>query len=377
VVFREYPFSVVEGIDLGKYTVLGSPLGKQVFGPIFSMGVDVEGRKVYDYEKVLGPDTSLNGDKCNYSSAAKPLKHLDVAVITDQDVTASSLGRSDNDTYNISSVFNVSLDPEGWKYNLREILPFINPISVMRHGVRSREQTTRFANFSRDFLCGKRGSGVDNVSVRNQIVRWALLCDHWNQHNIEYLSGTITLRGRPDIRVGYRLDWKDRHESYYVEQVSHEWSYPGALRTTVQVTRGQRNDPFPAYIPPPAPAAEAPAGFTTPFVFTPAEVANRNRLATNATSAFVLSGGGDRTNSGRLAKFFMTRDTNATVSAVGSTPDQHDENTLDKPDNASGKGIAVYVGRELVSGDDTAASTQIDNLSSANSNPAARQRIPE
>jgi hypothetical protein len=84
-------------------------------------------------------------------------------------------------------------------------------------------------------------------------LRWALLLDHWYQHNQEYLNGSMTLRAFPEIRVGYRLDIAERHESYYVESVQNRWQYPNAMTTTVQLSRGQRNDPFPVYVYPASP----------------------------------------------------------------------------------------------------------------------------
>jgi len=93
------------------------------------------------------------------------------------------------------------------------------------------------------------GTSVDSPATRNLLARWVILQDHWYQHNLEYLSGDITLsRGAPEIRVGYRLDITDRNLSFYVESVSHSWQHPGALKTTLKVTRGQPNNPFPAYI---------------------------------------------------------------------------------------------------------------------------------
>jgi len=90
------------------------------------------------------------------------------------------------------------------------------------------------------------------------LIRWALMLDHWYQHNIEYLNGTMALRGMPDIRVGYRLDVYERRESYYVEGVTNNWEFPGPLTTTLAVSRGQRNDPLPVYEKPALPAFGAP-----------------------------------------------------------------------------------------------------------------------
>ena len=95
---------------------------------------------------------------------------------------------------------------------------------------------------------GPPAPNVDNRAIRYQLLRWVLLQDHWYQHNKEYLSGNITIRGAPDIRVGYRLDLTDRALSFYVESVTHSWKYPGQMITTLAVTRGQPNNPYPAYV---------------------------------------------------------------------------------------------------------------------------------
>lgn len=89
---------------------------------------------------------------------------------------------------------------------------------------------------------------VDSGSTRRQIIRWALLQDHWYQHNLEYLSGRVDMRGAPEIRVGYRLDIKERNMSFYVEGVNHSWSYPNNMTTNLQVSRGQPNNPYPLYV---------------------------------------------------------------------------------------------------------------------------------
>lgn len=100
------------------------------------------------------------------------------------------------------------------------------------------------------------GASVDyirNAPIRRQILRWTLLQDHWYQHNHEYLSGKIDMRGAPEIRVGYRLDLVERGLSFYVEGVNHRWQFPDRLQTSLTVTRGQPNNPFPMYVVPKIP----------------------------------------------------------------------------------------------------------------------------
>lgn len=100
---------------------------------------------------------------------------------------------------------------------------------------------------------------VDTIDSRQQLGRWSLLQDHWSQHNVEYLSGQFTIRPAPEIRVGYRLDVLERSMSFYVEGVQHSWNFPNELTTNVQVTRGQPNNPYPAYALPPLQGFNMPA----------------------------------------------------------------------------------------------------------------------
>jgi len=94
---------------------------------------------------------------------------------------------------------------------------------------------------------------VTVMDQRKQLGRWCLLQDHWFQHNVEYLNGSIVTRPAPEIRVGYRLDILERNLSFYVENVNHTYQYPDTMTTSLTVTRGQPNNPFPAYALPATP----------------------------------------------------------------------------------------------------------------------------
>jgi hypothetical protein len=49
----------------------------------------------------------------------------------------------------------------------------------------------------------------------------------------------MSIVGMPGVRPGYRVDRPEMKMSFYVERVSHKWSYPGNLTTHLGVTRGQ------------------------------------------------------------------------------------------------------------------------------------------
>ena len=219
-----------------------------------------------------------------------------MVTIVDTDVTASTVGRSDNDVKNLTTMFAEDGMAPLYKYILNMFMPITNAVSIARNGLRVREDSSRFSNYSKDVTCSSAVSGGQESTLRN-MVRWLLLLDHWDQHNIEYLSGEISLRGMPEIRVGYRLDWADRKESYYVESVSHGWSYGKEMVTSVQVTRGQRNDPFLSYIPPKTSTLTS---------------GDSNRIE-----------GGDRSSKGRLSTFFEVSNTPATYRST-QTRDSRD-----------------------------------------------------
>lgn len=300
ITFREYPYSVVEGADLGSISNLAGDdaqaIGFVPFGPVFSMkdGVKKNYRALYDYDlvpEIAAGTLSVSAIGCQF--AGPKMKHLDVMTIKSADVISSTVGRSDNDTTNFFSMYAESSIGKTYKNIMKEFMPITNPISIARNGLRAREYSSRFANYSRDQLCNEENdtNPVTEQTIRN-MVRWLLLLDHWEQHNIEYLTGDVQLRALPELRVGYRLDWEDRKESYYVESVSHSWAYGKEMVTSIQVSRGQRNDPFLSYIPP----ATA-------------------RLSVGANSVE----GGDRGLRGRLSTFFDVLNTPATYRSTNVT----------------------------------------------------------
>lgn len=334
VVFREYPYSVVEKIDLSDITIIGRSTktafaleidaisggelgqvdyaGVLYFGPIFAKNPNVGGRHTYQFPTGV----ELAPHACYYFPDQRPVKHIDAVVITNADVQIANLGRSDEDTWNLIEMYprSAGIPDDSWRGMTNNFSPIINQISLARHGLRVREETTKYARRSVDSC--KRGGAVDDTYIRQNLVRWQIMMDHWFQHNVEYLSGTITMRGLPEIRVGYRLDWSDRNESYYVESVEHKWTYPGALSTTVSVTRGQRNDPWPVYIPP---------------------------VFLNDDNSIRSVSSGNRGANGRLGKYFQVKDPFAVLTATDREgPFAAERNETDTPPDAAAGGRAIY-----------------------------------
>jgi len=185
MVMREYPFSTIESVDISKVEILGQRGKKVNFGAIFSQEPNIPGRKVIFLYPVLNDYVRIQDRK----KAA--LKHIDVAVINVTDIITENIGRSDADLVNLMEMYSDGFMGKHMKYTLRDVQPIAIPISVARHGLRVRTYTTRFARFSKKVT---GDAALDNFRTRNKILRWAMMLDHWYQHNIEYLNGTMTTR---------------------------------------------------------------------------------------------------------------------------------------------------------------------------------------
>ena len=111
-------------------------------------------------------------------------------------------------------------------------MPMITPISVYRFGIRLQSTSTEHIQA---LMPGESNLGRQ----KDTLLSWVVLQDMWVQHNHEYLSGRMSLRGLPGIRPGYRVDRPELNMSFYVDGVQHNWNYPGQLTTNLTVSRGQ------------------------------------------------------------------------------------------------------------------------------------------
>ena len=158
---------------------------------------------------------------------------LDYMTIDSIDIRNENYTRGDFEVTNVMEYWGAALGGvDHQRYFLGTVMPLVTPLSIYRFGIRPWTGSTEFIQA---ILTG----GISHNHQRNVLLRWVILQDMWQQHNHELLGGTMILRGMPGIRVGYRLDLPHRNLSVYVDQVSHGWSYPGELSTSIGFSRGQ------------------------------------------------------------------------------------------------------------------------------------------
>lgn len=88
---------------------------------------------------------------------------------------------------------------------------------------------------------GKTDSGVNN-SVPYMFRKYSIKLFNWYADNSKFHSGTITIQGTVGVENGKRLVIYDDKEQvyweYYIESVSHNFSFTSGWTTDVGVTRG-------------------------------------------------------------------------------------------------------------------------------------------
>lgn len=113
-------------------------------------------------------------------------------------------------------------------------VPIYNLTSIRRYGLRRFQQSSRFFPIN-DVSIGELVTGM--------IPRWLRLLHDWYAPAPREITGTIrTSYLMPWIRIGHRVRLRRRNGgdiTFYVEGVSHSYSYPNNGITTVTVTRGE------------------------------------------------------------------------------------------------------------------------------------------
>ena len=169
------------------------------------------------------------------------------------------LGISDSDVRNwirLSNSADLVTTAAGMTVYDRK-LGSINPHSIRRFGFRRLEPISKYwMNMSKS---KKDATGIKHN--KNYLTLANALLSVWNHSNERFISGTLTMGHRPDIRIGYRLDYttevplpfpsinagadgegtetnRVNRYQFYITGVSHNLNYLGRNTTTLTVVRG-------------------------------------------------------------------------------------------------------------------------------------------
>ena len=96
------------------------------------------------------------------------------------------------------------------------------------------EQKEREDNLEKEFSPYVGGGSGSGAVISQKTVNLF----NWNIHNNEMENGTIKVIGKVDYKIGTRLYVKETDMEYYIENVSHLFTYNESWTTSLQVTRG-------------------------------------------------------------------------------------------------------------------------------------------
>lgn len=103
--------------------------------------------------------------------------------------------------------------------------------------------------YKRVYDRARNAGNATGDSVATDLKFFTRVLYNWYADNFNFYSGNIEVAGNPDIRVGCILDEVDFYTSdeygyagirYYIESVSHRFSFTEGYTTTIGVTRGMR-----------------------------------------------------------------------------------------------------------------------------------------
>lgn len=215
--------------DSGKNRVVVRSL-EQVSNKAKSLLSEKEGKYPYP-AMTFGEDGSkvvLSLRTAPFSTADR--KKLVTHRIKAIDVLSQDLERSDEEHYNLFWA-GTMINPLG--IDLKRIFPpMMNEKDVKRYGLSPLEKEIEGMTISRD---DKDKNTVVLESISN---KYTAMLKAWFEKNHEYLSGTLTLRGKGSIKVGQRLILEDRNLEFYIEGVSQTFTVYRGWTTNVEVTRG-------------------------------------------------------------------------------------------------------------------------------------------
>jgi hypothetical protein len=164
---------------------------------------------------------------------ASPYFALPLHVIPVQAVVNSNIGRNGAERFNcIMLSRQMGQEAIGASFDLAA--PALNYDDIFRHGLRRYDISCRYVTEGADLFTLQEGQ---RTRIRD-----------WHAIDCYLLNGTLGFgRGFPEIHIGERVRLikqgsPQTDQTFYVEQVSHNWQFGSSTKTSLGVTRGWVGD---------------------------------------------------------------------------------------------------------------------------------------
>lgn len=171
--------------------------------------------------------------------------------VTLAEVISEQMGRNDNDRityfYNqvYANIFN-TLGDGTLLFTKGENVRNASEADMQNYGFRPWIIQTNYVPFNADnfppapsHLVPAPPNTETEIGKRTEAL-WA-----WNKDNHKLESGTMEIHGKPQIKCGEGVIYKDNGFEYFVEQVAHTYrvtAQGGLFRTNLHLTRGQKRE---------------------------------------------------------------------------------------------------------------------------------------
>ena len=156
-----------------------------------------------------------------------------VSIVSRQEIVMDSVGKSGDERFNAYFVAPLLHQESLGQHAVTILAPMVDLKDIQRHGMRRMDIQSQQKPSVKD---------LDYGTMSDQQRR---ILKDWYVLNPYFISGTINLGiGRPDLKIGTRIripgqavDQSD-DETYYLEQVMHDYVFGKGTKTKLGVTRG-------------------------------------------------------------------------------------------------------------------------------------------
>lgn len=182
-------------------------------------------------------DTKFNVDAPD-NKGMRRWQSLPTHIINDEDIVSYTRHRTDDDVYNwfwVQDRFWYYLEQaSGVGAGVTQAAQYVfNPPIlyqelIKRYGIKFVECTVPFVIFDRD----------DSEKTVKNAFRYTRRLADWYAFNFIFWSGSITVKGNPNVHIGDKCHVLIDGREYYIEGVSQDFQVFGQWTTTLQLSRG-------------------------------------------------------------------------------------------------------------------------------------------